>query len=94
MRYEDKYSDKSEDFVHDKMQQAKEKEVENLLFQDALRKARNQKANLQEISSWLIPNDDEEVEVKEKEKPKKNKKEETKTTPVKRVTRQITDWFV
>ncbi len=90
-RYQDKYSDKSEDFIHEKMQQAKEKEVENLLFQDALRKARNQKANLQEISSWLIPND-EEVEVKEK--PKKNKKEETKTAPVKRVTRQITDWFV
>ncbi len=54
VRYKDKYSDKSEDFIHDKLQEAKQKEVEALLFQDALRKAKNQKANLQEISSWLI----------------------------------------
>jgi DNA polymerase elongation subunit (family B) len=53
-RYNDKYSDKSIDFIQDKIQQAKEKEVEALLFQDALRKARNQKANLQEISNWLV----------------------------------------
>jgi hypothetical protein len=53
-RYKDKYSDKSEDFIHDKLQEAKQKEVEALLFQDALRKAKNQKANLQEISAWLI----------------------------------------
>jgi hypothetical protein len=58
VRYKDKYSDKSEDFIHDKLQEAKQKEVEALLFQDALRKAKNQKANLQEISSWLIQSEE------------------------------------
>ncbi len=91
MRYEDKYSDKSEDFIHNKIQEAKEKEVEALLFQDALRKAKNQKANLQEISSWLVLDDNIEQET---ETIKKEIKKEKKTEIVKRTNRSITDWLV
>ena len=95
IRYEDKYSDKSEDFVHNKIQEAKEKEVETLLFQDALRKAKNQKANLQEISSWLVMNDNNETETKlETETIKKEIKKVNKPEIVKRTNRSIMDWLV
>ena len=104
-RYNDKYSEKSADFIQDKIQQAKEKEVESLLFQDALRKARNQKANLQEISSWLVNEDSNDIQqieetktelVKPSKKIKEVKevKKENDSEPKKRVNRSITDWLI
>lgn len=97
-RYNDKYSDKSEDFIHDKIQAAKEKEVETLLFEEALRKARNQKANLQEISSWLVADDTTESEAKTTDEPIKEVKTKKTAKPkqelVKRTNRSIMDWLV
>jgi DNA polymerase elongation subunit (family B) len=91
-RYYEKYQEKSDDFVHDKIQQKKQEEVEKLLFQDALRKAHNQKANLQEISSWLI------IDENSKEPEKVHKKSPTaeKNYAVKKTktVKPITDWFV
>ncbi len=102
VRYKDKYSDKSEDFIHDKIQEAKQKEVEALLFQDALRKAKNQKANLQEISSWLINEPGSITEINDvaddnntDEKTVKTKKKiSPRNKIVTRTNRSITDWLV
>lgn len=95
-RYYEKYADKSEDFVHDKIQQKKQEEVENLLFQESLRIARNQKANLQEISKWLVV--DEKSNFIDSEPVKVNKKSPTadKNYAVKKTktVKPITDWFV
>jgi len=77
LRYKEKYNDKSEDYIHDKIQESKFKEVEKLLFEDTLRKARNKKANLQEISSWLVSTNT------EKETNKTINKKEIKDKPIK-----------
>ncbi len=98
-KYRDKYSDKSNDFVMDKIQQAKYNEVEALLFMEALRKARNQKANLQEISSWLISNDNNQEDDNSKDDNKKDKVKvlkvkQTSNNVVKRTNKSILDWLV
>lgn len=94
-RYYEKYADKSEDFVHDKIQQKKQEEVEKLLFQDSLRIARNQKANLQEISKWLVV--DEKSNFINSEPVKVNKKSPTadKNYVVKKAKtpKSIMDWL-
>ena len=93
-RYYEKYADKSEDFIHDKIQQKKQEEVEKLLFQDALRKAHNQKDNLQEISSWLVI--DENSNFINSEPVKVNKKSPTSQQNIVRkqkTNRSITDWL-
>jgi hypothetical protein len=94
-RYYEKYADKSEDFVHDKIQQKKQEEVEKLLFQDSLRIARNQKANLQEISKWLVV--DEKSNFINSEPVKVNKKSPTadKNYVVKKLKtpKSIMDWL-
>ena len=101
IRYNEKYADKSPDFVHDKIQKHKAQEVEKLLFQDALRKARNQKANLQEISSWLVV--DEQSNFIDKEPEKVNKKSPKSDTNIKKDIKKldkpkknnsITDWLI
>ena len=94
--YYSKYADKSEDFIHDKIQQKKQEEVEKLLFQEALRKAHNQKNNLQEISGWLVI--DENSNFINSEPAKVNKKSPTsdKSYAIKKAkpaTRSITDWL-
>ncbi len=94
-RYYEKYADKSEDFIHDKIQQKKQEEVEKLLFQDALRKAHNQKANLQEISSWLVV--DENSNFINSDPVKVNKKSPTSDKNIVRkqkTNRSITDWLM
>ncbi len=94
-RYYEKYADKSEDFVHDKIQQKKQEEVEKLLFQDALRKAHNQKSNLQEISSWLVV--DEKSNFINSDPVKVNKKSPTSDKNIvrkQRTNRSITDWLM
>jgi len=100
-RYNEKYADKSPDFVHDKIQKHKAQEVEKLLFQEALRKARNQKANLQEISGWLVIDEqanfiDSEPEKVNKKSPKSdiNLKKDTKKTDKPKKNKSITDWLI
>ena len=87
MRYNEKYADKSPDFIHDKIQKQKAQEVEKLLFQDALRKARNQKANLQEISGWLVI--DEKSNFIDKEPEKVNKKSPKSDINIKKDAKKI-----
>ena len=101
IRYNEKYADKSPDFVHDKIQKHKAQEVEKLLFQDALRKARNQKANLQEISSWLVIDQqsnfiDKEPEKVNKKSPKSdmNIKKEVKKTDKPLKNNSIMNWLI
>ncbi len=103
-KYRDKYSDKSNDFIMDKIQQAKYNEVEALLFMEALRKARNQKANLQEISSWLISDDnskdnnqqdnDNSKDDNKKDKLKVLKVKQISNNVAKRTNKSILDWLV